>query len=89
MRDGNADSLCSVAFRPSIRRCRSTTAFQSSWSVLVPALPEVVTGQLGAGSARHADEAIHAVLEYRRAHGLAVPADAPPEIRRVTVAAEW
>ena len=58
------------------------------FSVLVPALPEVVTEEhteqeaLGA-----AHEAIRTVLEYRRAHGLSIPVDAWPEIRRVTVAA--
>jgi antitoxin HicB len=58
------------------------------FTVLVPALPEVVTEgdteQEALGAAR---EAIRAVLEYRRAHGLSIPTDAPPEIRRVTVAA--
>ena len=35
----------------------------------------------------NAQEAIEAILLYRRDHGIAIPADAPPEIRRVTVAA--
>ena len=35
----------------------------------------------------NAEEAIRAVLDYRRAHGLAIPPDAIPEIRSVTVAA--
>jgi antitoxin HicB len=36
----------------------------------------------------NAEEAIRAVLAYRRDNGLAPPQDAKPEIRRVTVAAE-
>ena len=58
------------------------------FTVLAPALPEVVTeGDTEREALVNATEAIRAVLEYRRAHGLAIPADAPPEIRRVTVAA--
>ena len=58
------------------------------FTVLVPALPEVVTeGETEEEALVNAEEAIRAVLEYRRAHGLTIPADAPPEIRRVTVAA--
>ncbi len=58
------------------------------FTVLVPALPEVVTeGDTEQEALGAAQEAIRAVLEYRRAHGLSIPADASPEIRRVTVAA--
>ena len=58
------------------------------FTVLVPALPEVVTeGDNEREALANAEEAIRAVLEYRRARGLPVPSDAPPEIRRVTVAA--
>ena len=58
------------------------------FTVLVPALPEVVTeGDTEQEALDAAREAIRAVLEYRRAHGLAIPADASPEIRRVVVAA--
>ncbi len=58
------------------------------FTVLVPALPEVVTeGDSEEQALLNAEEAISAVLEYRRAHGLAIPPDALPEIRRVTVAA--
>jgi antitoxin HicB len=35
----------------------------------------------------NAQEAIRAILEFRRSHGLSIPTDAQPEIRRVTVAA--
>jgi antitoxin HicB len=56
------------------------------FTVLVPALPEVVTeGDTEPDALRAAEEAIRAVLEYRSAHGLSIPADALPEIRRVTV----
>ena len=56
--------------------------------MLVPALPEVVTeGDSEAEALANAEEAIRAVLDYRRDHGLPIPADAAPEIRRVTVAA--
>jgi antitoxin HicB len=58
------------------------------FTVLVPALPEVVTeGDTEQEALANAQEAIRAVLEYRRDRGLAIPADAPPEIRRVVVAA--
>jgi antitoxin HicB len=58
------------------------------FSVLVPALPEVVTeGDTEGEALANVEEAIRAVLEYRMDHGIAIPADAVPEIRRVTVAA--
>ena len=58
------------------------------FTVLVPALPEVVTeGNSEEEALVNVEEAIRAVLEYRRAHGLTIPSDAPPEIRRVTIAA--
>ncbi len=58
------------------------------FTVLVPALPEVVTeGETEREALLNAEEAIRAVLEYRRANGLTIPADTPPEIRSVTVAA--
>jgi len=58
------------------------------FTVLVPALPEVVTeGDTEQEALANVEEAIRAVLEYRRAQGLTIPSDAPPEIRRVTVAA--
>jgi antitoxin HicB len=56
--------------------------------VLVPALPEVVTeGDTEEEALVNAKEAIRAILHYRREHGIAIPADAQPEIRRVIVAA--
>jgi antitoxin HicB len=58
------------------------------FTVLVPALPEVVTeGDTEQEALANAQEAIRAVLEYRRDHGLLIPSDAQPEVRRVTVAA--
>jgi antitoxin HicB len=58
------------------------------FTVLVPALPEVVTeGDTEEEALANAQEAIRAILGFRRDHGLSIPADARPEIRRVTVAA--
>lgn len=58
------------------------------FTVLVPALPEVVTeGDTKEEALTNAEEAIRAVLDYRRDHHLTIPADAPPEVRRVTVVA--
>jgi antitoxin HicB len=61
---------------------------EGGFTVLVPALPEVVTeGDTEEQALRNAEEAIRAVLEYRQENGIAIPADARPEVRRVTVAA--
>jgi antitoxin HicB len=58
------------------------------FTVLVPALPEVVTeGDTEEEALANVHEAIRAILAYRRDHGIAIPADAQPEIRLVTVAA--
>jgi antitoxin HicB len=58
------------------------------FTVLVPALPEVVTeGDDEKEALANAQEAIHAVLAYRRDNGIAIPADADPQIRQITVAA--
>jgi antitoxin HicB len=58
------------------------------FTVLVPALPEVVTeGETEQEALASAEEAIRAILEYRLANGLDIPSDAPPAIRSVTVAA--
>ena len=58
------------------------------FTVLVPALPEVVTeGDDEKEALANAQEAIRAVLEYRRDNGIAIPADADPQVRRITVAA--
>jgi antitoxin HicB len=61
---------------------------EGGFTVLVPALPEVVTeGDTEKEALANAEEAIRAVLEYRRDHGIVIPGDARPEIRRITVAA--
>src|SRR5436190_13635270 len=58
------------------------------FTVLVPALPEVITeGDDERQALLNAEEAIRAILEYRRDSGLPIPADASPQVRRVTVAA--
>jgi antitoxin HicB len=58
------------------------------FTVLVPALPEVVTeGDTEEEALANAREAIRAILDHRRDHGIAIPADAQPEIRRVIVTA--
>lgn len=61
---------------------------EGGFSVLVPALPEVVTeGDTEQEALANAKEAIRAILSFRQDHGIAIPSDAPPEIRRITVAA--
>ena len=58
------------------------------FTALVPALPEVVTeGEDEKEALTNAEEAVRAVLEYRRENGLPIPPDATPQVRRVTVAA--
>jgi antitoxin HicB len=58
------------------------------FTVLVPALPEVITeGENEQEALANAEEAIRAIIEYRQEQGIALPSDALPEIRRVTIAA--
>ena len=58
------------------------------FTVLVPALPAVVTeGDTESEALANAEEAIRAVLSYRHDNGIAIPSDAKPQVRRVTVAA--
>jgi antitoxin HicB len=58
------------------------------FTVLVPALPEVVTeGDTEQEALANAEEAIRAILAYRRDQGMTIPADAEPAIRRVIIAA--
>jgi antitoxin HicB len=58
------------------------------FTVLVPALPEVVTeGDTEQEALANGEEAIRAVVAYRRENGIVIPEDAQLEIRRVTVAA--
>ena len=57
------------------------------FTVLVPALPEVVTeGDTEAEALANAEEAIRAIVSYRQDRGIAIRLDMPPEIRRVTIA---
>jgi antitoxin HicB len=54
------------------------------FTVPVPALPEVVTeGDTEQEALANAEEAICAILEYRREQGMAPLFDAHPEIRHV------
>jgi antitoxin HicB len=57
---------------------------EGGFTVSVPALPEVVTE--GASEVAMAEDAIRLVLEYRRDHGISIPNDAQPKVRKVTVA---
>jgi antitoxin HicB len=58
------------------------------FTVSVPALPEVVTeGDNEAEAMAMAEDAILAVLTYRRDHGIPIPSDAQPTLRKITVAA--
>ena len=58
------------------------------FTVLVPALPEVVTeGNNEKEALANAEEAIRAILGYRQDNGIAIPAYTDPQVRRVTVAA--
>jgi len=58
------------------------------FTVLVPARPEVITeGDTEIEALANAEEAIRAILAYRRDNGIAIPHDARPEVRRVTLAA--
>jgi antitoxin HicB len=52
------------------------------FTVLVPALPEVVTeGDTEQEALANAKEAIRAILAYRRDHGLALTPPPPPACR--------
>jgi antitoxin HicB len=51
------------------------------FTVLVPALPEVVTeGDNEQEALANAEEAIRAIIEYRQEQGIAVPSDARPHV---------
>jgi predicted RNase H-like HicB family nuclease len=59
---------------------------EGGYTVLVPALPEVVTyGETEDEALRMALEAIELALEVRREEGDEVPADVVPLVRTVTV----
>jgi antitoxin HicB len=58
------------------------------FTVLVPALPEVITeGDSEPEALANAEEAIRAILEYRRDNGIPIPPHADPQVRRITLAA--
>jgi antitoxin HicB len=60
---------------------------EGGFTVLVLALPEVVTeGDDQQEALANAEQAIRAILAYRRNNGIRIPSDARPEIRRITVA---
>ena len=52
-----------------------------------PCLKSSPRGDTEQEALANAEEAIRAVLAYRRDNGLVIPSDAHPEVRRVTVAA--
>lgn len=61
---------------------------EGGFTVLVPALPEVVTeGDTEVEALANAQEAIRLALSYRQDRGMTIPLDTYPEIRHVTVAA--
>jgi antitoxin HicB len=61
---------------------------EGGFTVSVPALPEVVTeGDSEAEATLMAEEAVRAVLAYRRDHGIPIPGDAQPQLRKITIAA--
>jgi antitoxin HicB len=61
---------------------------EGGYTVLVPALPEVVTeGDTREEALANAREAIEAVLEVYRDEGWDIPADVQTEIEHLTIAA--
>jgi antitoxin HicB len=61
---------------------------EGGYTVLVPALPEVVTeGDSRAEAMANAREAIEAVLDMYRDEGWDIPADVETEVEHLTIAA--
>jgi antitoxin HicB len=61
---------------------------EGGYTVLVPALPEVVTeGDTREEAMANAKEAIELVLEMYREEGWDIPADVPTEVEHLTIAA--
>jgi antitoxin HicB len=53
---------------------------EGGFTVLVPALPEVITeGDNEQEALANAEEAIRAILAFRRDNGIPIPADARPD----------
>lgn len=60
---------------------------EGGFSVLVPALPEVVTeGETEEDALRMAEEAIRLALDYRRDNGLDIPEDSVPRVKKIAIA---
>ena len=60
---------------------------EGGFSVVVPALPEVVTeGDTEEEALAMAKEAIELALEYRRDKGLEIPSDLQPELHKINIA---
>jgi antitoxin HicB len=56
------------------------------FTVFVPPLPEVITeGDNEQEALANAEEAIRAIVEYRRDNGIPIPADADPQVRCITL----
>ena len=63
---------------------------EGGFSVLVPAIPEVVTeGDTEENALRMAEEAIRLALDYRRDNGLDIPEDAVPRVKNIAIATAW
>lgn len=61
---------------------------EGGFTVSVPSLPEVATeGETESEALAMAEEAIKLALDYRRDHGLTIPADTSPKVRKITVSA--
>lgn len=61
-------------------------AEEGGFCVSVPSLPEVATcGDTEDEAIVNAREAIELVIEHRLARGEAIPAEQPPQLRKVTV----
>jgi antitoxin HicB len=82
------------AFRVGVKSMSGTLRYtinlrpepEGGYTVLVPALPEVVTyGETEEEALQMAHEAIELALEVRRDEGDEVPADVVPLVRTVTV----
>ena len=60
---------------------------EGGFSVIVPALPEVITeGDSEEEALAMAKEAISLALEYRRDKGLEIPSDLAPELHKIDIA---
>ncbi|HTW69448.1 MAG TPA: type II toxin-antitoxin system HicB family antitoxin [Acetobacteraceae bacterium] len=61
---------------------------EGGFTVSVPALPEVATeGETEVEALAMAEDAIRLVVAYRRDHGIPIPGDTQPTVRKISVAA--